>query len=389
MRLESGMDGLRAQIWHLRALAGRLRRMATARTAGEAGVPEDLTELESLTDAVAQVAREMSALVGVQRTAAEGLQSAATALCQVELASCVPLLQRVLRRTAKALGKSVALRVAGESQLLDRDLLDRLTPCLTELVRNAVTHGVEAPDARRAAGKPECATVVLECVEEGAMLALSVGDDGAGLDEGAASPDGPTCASRALLEPPATAPAPEGRASVVLGLPDVGTAVRALGGSVDVASWPGAGTRVTLRVPPGATQRGVVLVRAADGVYALPGSLVAGIDRPAGDAEADASGARWTVCHGERTRLVELASLLPGGRSAEPRHRGRQPLILLRLPGEPLALGVDALVDSRRVVVDPLPPPLGSIPWLVGGTVLGGGRVALVLDIPTLLRGAS
>jgi chemosensory pili system protein ChpA (sensor histidine kinase/response regulator) len=389
MRLEAGMDGLRAEVWHLRALAARLQRAAAARAGGPSGLPEDLAELGALTDAVARRAREVSGLLGGQRNIAEGLQSATTGLRRVELASRLPLLQRVLRRTAKALEKSVALRVAGDSHLVERELLDQLTPCLAELVRNAVAHGVEAPDARRAAGKPESAAVVLECVEEGAMLALSVADDGMGLDAIAAATGEPGPPGQALSSLTAEVAAPEGRGNAVHCLRDVAAVVRTLGGSVEVASWPGTGTRITLRVPHGATQRGVVLVRVGDTVYALPDRFVAGIDRLCGDAEARASGAHHVVCHGEQRRLVDLADLLPGTAPAPPAPRGRRPLLLLRLPGEPVALAVDALVDSRRVVVDPLPPPLTSIPWLVGGTILGGGRVALVLDVPTLLRGTA
>jgi chemotaxis protein histidine kinase CheA len=389
MRLEAGMDGLRAEVWRLRALAGRLQRAAAAPSGGPSGLPEDLAELGALTDAVARRARELSGLLGGQRNVAEGLQSATTGLRQVELASRLPLLQRVLRRAAKALEKSVALRVAGDSHLVERELLDQLTPCLAELVRNAVAHGVEAPESRRAAGKPESAAVVLECVEQGAMLALSVADDGKGLDGVAAASGGPGLSVRAFPELTAEAAVPEGRGNAVHCLGDVGAVARALGGSVEIASWPGTGTRITLRVPQGATQRGVVLVRVGDTVYALPDRFVAGIDRLSGDAEAEATGARHTVCHGEQRRLVHLAELLPGGARDRFSVRGRKPLLLLRLPGEPVALAVDALVDSRRVVVDPLPPPLGGIPWLVGGTILGGGRVALVLDVPTLLRGAS
>ncbi len=397
MRLEAGVDGLRTQVWQLRALAGRLGRAAAAREGGRSGVPQDLAELAVLTDDIVCLARELSGLLGAQRNRAEGVQSATSGLRQVELASRVPLLQRVLRRTAKALDRSVALRVAGESHPIDRELLDRLTPCLTELVRNAVAHGVEAPEGRRAAGKPESGAVVLECVEEGAMLALSVADDGAGLTSAAGFEDGRSASHeqlstslRSLLESPRAAPFAEGKASAVQDLRDVWAVVHGLGGAVDLASWPGVGTRITLRVPRGPTQRGVVLARVGDVVVAVPDGLVGGIDRLSADAAVEVvpGGARWTICHGERRRLVDLAGLLPGGQSARPPDRGRQPVILLRLPGEPVALAVDVLVDSRRVVVDPLPPPLGGIPWLVGGTVLGDGRVALVLDIPTLLRGA-
>jgi chemosensory pili system protein ChpA (sensor histidine kinase/response regulator) len=389
LRLEAGMDGLRAHVWHLRALAGRVHRAAAAAAAGERGVPEDLSELGALTDAVARSVRELSGLLGAQRGVVEGLQSATTGLRQVELASRIPLLQRVVRRTAKALDKSVSLRVSGESQLFDRELLDRLTPCLTELVRNAVAHGVEMPERRRAAGKPDCGAVVLECVEEGATFALSVADDGAGLEPVAGAQEDTAAAMRGFFEPPAEGPAPAGRGNAVRGLKDVGAVVRGLGGSVEAAAWPGTGTRVTLRVPQGARQRGIVLVRVGGDLYALPDRFVAGIDRLSGDVDAQPTGARWIVCQGERTRLLELAALLPDGRVDRAPQRGRQPLILLRVPGEPVALVVDALVDSRRVVVDPLPPPLGGIPWLVGGTIVGGGRVALVLDIPTLLRGAA
>jgi two-component system chemotaxis sensor kinase CheA len=278
--------------------------------------------------------------------------------------------------------------VEGGEIELDRAILDELPDPLLHLLRNAADHGIESPEARKAAGKPVEGCIRLRATRERNTVLIAVEDDGRGVDRGAvlaraasegwlADADGEMGAEALLriLARPGFSTAREvtdvsGRG---VGIDAVVHRVRALGGATELSSRPGAGTTVTLRLPLTVAIVPALLVGIGDGRYAVPLGYVAETTR----LEPVAAGAgRAEVSY--RGRLVPVIDL-----GTAPRE-GWRPGVILDVAGRQGALAVDTLLGQEDIVVGPVDAPRGTPRWINGATVLSDGVPALILD-PTAL----
>jgi two-component system chemotaxis sensor kinase CheA len=305
----------------------------------------------------------------------------------------VPLIVRGLSRTS---GKPLRVEVSAGRAELDKSVADRLFPAIVHLLRNAVDHGIEPPEARARAGKPAEGTLRVVCEERSNnQLELTVSDDGRGVDRAAA-------AARAGRETPA------GDAALLdlLALPGLSTleqatttsgrgmgmnivrqvAVEQLGGQLEVRSVPGEGTTFAMRVPLSITivdafsfeagaQRFATPVSSVDEIVELAPERLVAAPSPAGGLAA-----RLVERRGEAIPLVALDTLfaLPGATGA-----GRKAMVVRR-QGRPFAFGVDRMLGQQEVVVRPLEDPLVRAPGVTGSTDLGDGRPTLVIDLVAL-----
>ncbi|HEX9530744.1 MAG TPA: response regulator, partial [Acidimicrobiales bacterium] len=309
----------------------------------------------------------------------------------VPIATVVEPLRRTVREVARRQGKDVRWEVSGESTELDRNVLDRLGEALLHLVRNAVDHGVEAPDVRAATSKPATATVRLHAMQVGPEVVVTISDDGRGIDldelrgQAGVAPEldeGDTLQLlfRAGFSTAATVTDVSGRG---VGLDVVKTAIDALRGRVEVRTLPGQGAEFRLVVPITLAVLRCLLIEAGGSSYAVPMHSVATVLGP-GEAATSIVGRPAVAVAGGQIAVSDLGATLGG--PPEPPARG--PVVVVTSADRRHAFRVDRLLRQREVVVKNLSPLLPRIDVLAGASVEPDGSVLYVLDASGLIERA-
>jgi two-component system chemotaxis sensor kinase CheA len=311
---------------------------------------------------------------------------------------------RLARDLARELGKEVRLEVVGESTELDRGLIDAIRDPLVHLVRNAIDHGLELPAERLARGKPRVGRLRLEARHEGAYVTIEVSDDGAGIDPAAvreralelnllAAEDLQGMDERALLElvflpgfsTTATPTVVSGRG---VGMDVVRANMERIGGAITLESHVGQGTTVMLRIPLTLAIIPALLVKVAGETLALPQRTVAELVRLERELLADllvqVGDGLLLRSHQALVPIVDLASELGLREPLEVRAAEALTLVVVVVGGRELALVVDRVLDTQEIVVKPVDPIIGERELFGGATILGDGRVALILEPQTL-----
>ena len=295
---------------------------------------------------------------------------------------------RTVRDLAAAHGKNVRLVTIGDDVEVDTSAVEMLRDPLAHMIRNAIDHGIETSAQRIAKSKPPVGRITLEARHDAGSIIVRVSDDGAGLDSSIiAAPDvifqsGFSTASEVTDL--------SGRG---IGMDVVRRAVESLRGTIGVASREGEGTTFTLRLPLTLAMIDGVSVSAGDETYVVPmESVVECVELPVGVA-APASGAdgrerpsRHTtgvlLLRDEIIPFVRLRGLFDLGGSAPEREN----VLVVQHDGVKAGLAVDALHGAGQTVIKPLGNYFDEVPGVAGSSILGSGRVALVLDVPELLR---
>lgn len=300
-------------------------------------------------------------------------------------------LHRVVRQTAKELDRQANLDLRGGETPVDRSVLERMLGPLEHLLRNAVAHGIEAPEARRTAGKPELGQVTLTIAPTDNDITLRLEDDGSGLDMAAirsravargllAEEDasGDEAIAALIFRPGfSTVDAVSEIAGRGVGLDVVRDEVTRLGGHVEVGSTPGQGTRFEIVLPLTLAVIPVMLVSAGGRQWAIPAAMIEEA-RELSPAEAVSLRAAGSVSRGGRVfRRFTLPQLFgePAATAADSPWQ-----LILKGGGEQIALEVDALTQNQEVVVKPLGEMLARVPGLSGATVLPDGTIALIVN---------
>ena len=361
------------------------------------GLAESAADLQSLHESMDDLTRQYETLLLQQSRVSSDLQEGLMRTRMLPFDSLVPRLRRVIRQAAGETGKQAQLKLEGAQGELDRNVLERMTAPLEHMLRNAVAHGLEAPDARRKAGKGEEGSIRVSVRREGSEVVLQVADDGTGLDRQAIRA---RAVERGLLKPDAiladadldvlilepgfsTADTVSRLAGRGVGLDVVASEVRQLGGSLDIASSPGEGTTFTLRLPQTLAVTQAVFVKIGEMQYAVPIASVRGVGRISREdmAKPDAS-YRYG---GEDYALHDLGTLV-GGATAKAEGQLQVPLLLVRSGDLRAAVAVDQVVGNREIVVKPGGPQLASVPGIFGATIMGDGSVVVILDVAPLVR---
>lgn len=312
-------------------------------------------------------------------------------------------LPRLVHDVAEACGKKVDLRMEGTHTELDKTLVEALKDPLVHLVRNAVDHGIEPPEARVAAGKPAEGRLLLRAWHEAGQVHLEIVDDGAGLpldrireralERGLVRPaEAATLSERDWISfvfrpgfsTAARVTSVSGRG---VGMDVVKSNLERIGGAIDLTTHAGAGTRVRLRIPLTLAILPALLVEDAGERYALPQMNLVELVRVA--ARDLASRIEWlhdAPVYRLRGRLLPIVFLSQVMRGADPRASAGRGLVVLRAEGRTFGLVVDAVHDTEEIVVKPLSDRLRGLELFAGATMLGDGRVALILDVPALAR---
>src|SRR5579884_3933929 len=383
-RVEGGRSRhVRVDLRRLDALMNLIGELVTARGR--------LTELAARArdPALDDVALQLSRLAADLQT--EIMQARLTPVWQV-----FDRFPRVVRDLARELGKQVAFRVEGKEIELDRAILDELGDPLLHLLRNAVDHGIEPPAERRRRGKKPEGEIVLAAVRERTHVAITVADDGRSIDRAAilerakrdrvVEPHVETLSDEQLLRVLArpgfsTAEAVTSVSGRGVGIDVVATRVRALGGSVDVRSTPGAGTTFVLRLPVTLAIVPALIAGVGEERYALPLNYVAETVDLAAQARTTVEGREAIVLRERVVPLVHLRRLLGVGGEPPP----RSPVIVLELGDRRTGLVVDGMLGRQEIVVKGFDAPAGTLPVFSGATVMSDGTPALILDAGGLL----
>ncbi len=317
-------------------------------------------------------------------------------------------LERVVRDLAAAGGKQVDLVIGGAEVELDRAVLEGLRDPLLHLVRNAVDHAIELPQQRSASGKPPRGRIVVTAELRGAAMAVTVEDDGRGIDLEAVraqlrrrklpEPARIEDLARSIFTPGfSTARLITDVSGRGVGLDVVKKRVETMRGTIDLSFRAGLGTRISLVVPLTLTTIRGLLVRAGGQTFVIPGTSVRELLRTPIERAQSLSGVETLVVRGEAIPFVSLASAV--GRPGTPvLTGGKVSVVVVTAEGCDVALVVDELLDEREVVVKSLGPRLRFARYVSGATVLPSGRLALILamgdviarartnDAPTSLR---
>ncbi|MDR7070686.1 two-component system chemotaxis sensor kinase CheA [Pseudoxanthomonas japonensis] len=303
---------------------------------------------------------------------------------------------RLVRDLSARLGKQVRLRTVGEGTELDKGLIERIADPLVHLVRNSIDHGLEMPDVRAEAGKDETGTITLAASHQGGHIVIEVSDDGRGLnrdrilakatERGLPLPENPTDAQvwDLIFQPGfSTADAVTDLSGRGVGMDVVRRNIQALGGEVQLESAAGRGTRVVIRLPLTLAILDGMAVSVGEETLILPLTYVLEALQPqAEDVRTVAGDGRVLRVRGEYLPIVAMNDYYRYGdnRNADPL------VVVVEADGQKLALEVDELIGQQQVVVKNLENNYRRIDGISGATILGDGRVALIVDVGGLVR---
>ncbi len=302
-------------------------------------------------------------------------------------------LYRVVRQSARELGKRATLDLRGGRIEIDRSVLEQMAAPLEHLLRNAVAHGIEPPAVRSAAGKPETGIIELTVSQEGNEIAITIADDGAGLDlERIAArarergligadehPDERRLTNLIFVSGFSTATELSAVSGRGVGMDVVKAQTAAAGGRVDVSSRRGEGTRFSIRLPLTLAVTQALLVQGGGRTWAIPSNMVVQAMELKPDALLSMQTAHGIDWQGEHYPYRYLPRLL-GDREVRPEEQRYNWVLLLRAGAQTLALHVDGLRGNQEIIVKNAGPQLTRIVGMSGATVLGDGEIVLILN---------
>jgi chemosensory pili system protein ChpA (sensor histidine kinase/response regulator) len=362
---------------------------------------ETTNDIQTLAGELGHVHGDCDGFLTRQARLAGDLEDKLMRLRMVPLSTHANKLERTVRNAAEQTRKKAELVLEGERTGLDKTVLEAMADPLLHLLRNAVDHGLESPEVRRALGKPETGTIRLAASHEGNQVVLRIADDGRGIDTAAVRETAlargfldattlPTEDVHALLFEPGFST--KGSVSELsgrgVGLDVVKSKVESLKGTVTVASKPGHGTTFTIRLPLTLALSRALLVRTNGQTFAVPLDCVERIMRFE-ESDVQRIGVDPVLRVGDDT--VPVAHL---GRTLElktPPDEGvkKPPVLIVRAGEKRLAVVVERLLGGREIVVKNLGPHLKKVSAVTGATLLGDGSVVLILNPADLVRAAA
>jgi len=328
------------------------------------------------------------------------LRDEITASRMVPVSNVFDRFPRVVRDSARALGKSVEFTVEGRDIELDRSMLDDIADSIVHLLRNAVDHGIETPEQRAATGKPTSGSLVLSAMRDRSAIVIRVTDDGRGIDRervlARAKREGIVDAGKTdlsedevlrLLARPGFSTAEQvtevsGRG---VGVDAVYTRVRGLGGAMHVRSVPGQGTTMTIRLPLTLAVVRSLLARVADEMYAIPLAHVSETIELTPDIVRTVQGKEVVMARDEVFPLIRLRRLVGLPHYAPASAIDLEQVIVIDLGDRRAGLVIDELTGQEEIVVKQFDAVRDGPPFFGGATLLGDGRPCLIVDVSSLL----
>jgi two-component system chemotaxis sensor kinase CheA len=385
-------------------------------SASEASVRVDTKRLDAIMNMVGELVLARNRLATLKETMANEDMSKAIANLDVvtaDLQNAVmktrmqPIKKvfgrfpRVVRDLARSLNKEVNLELQGEETDLDKNLVEALADPLVHLVRNAVDHGIESPEDRVAAGKPSAGTVILAAEQEGDHILLSIEDDGAGMDpnrlrrkavekglmdeDSAARLDDKECYNLIFAAGFSTKEQISDVSGRGVGMDVVKTRIGQLNGTVEIDSQLGKGSRLMIRVPLTLAIMPTLMVKLGDQPFALPLGSVSEIFDLDETRTNTVDGQLVVMVRDKALPLFYLREWLVTNRSAAAEHTVNH-VVVVHVANRRVGFVVEQLVGQEEVVIKPLGAFLQGLAGFAGATITGDGRIALIIDVPSLMK---
>lgn len=363
---------------------------------------ESVSDVGSIEGLLENLTREAQNLLLQQSRVVTELQNGLMRTRMVPFQRHVQRLSRLVRQVATDTGKKADLVVVGASGELDRQVLERMLPPFEHMLRNSVVHGIETPDERTARGKSDSGTIRVGLHREGSEMVIVLEDDGRGIDVSAVRA---RARERGLLQPGrvlsdeealqlilepgfSTASSITQHAGRGVGMDVVVNEIKKLGGALFTESQPGLGVKFTIRLPFTLAITQALIVRTGEELYALPLPSVEGVARvPRSEVQKHLAEDSPTFTYGKQVyRFQHLGAFVGGGASLLPEADVSMPVILIRAGDHSTAVVTDELVGSREMVVKSVGPQIAGIRGIAGATILGDGRIVIILDLGALVR---
>jgi len=326
-----------------------------------------------------------------------GLQDSVMAIRAQPVKSVFSRMPRLVRELAQKTAKKIRLETIGENTEIDKTVIEQLSDPLTHMIRNSADHGIESPEKRLAAGKSETGVIRLSAEQAGGNILIIVEDDGGGINRekvvqvararGVVGPDEILTEEQIdqLIFAPgfSTADSVSDISGRGVGMDVVLSNIKKIGGSVHVRSWTGRGTRMTLRLPLTLAVLDVMLVRVAQNPYVVPlSSIVETMQCSRASFERVPSGGKVLQVRGEYVQVIDLCDRFEMATTVDEKSRF---VVLCEAEGSMrVALIVDDIIGQQQVVIKSLEENFESIEGIAGGTILGDGNVALIVDVQGL-----
>ena len=363
---------------------------------------ETANDVASIQQLLENLAKDTQSLLQQQARTITELQNGLMRTRMVPFQRHVQRLARIVRQAASETGKRAELIVEGASGELDRQVLERMLPPFEHMLRNAVVHGIERPEERIKRGKPDTGRIFLELHREGAEVMVRLTDDGGGMNLkairdkarslgliGMAQTLSDEEAMQLILEPGfSTAGAITQQAGRGVGMDVVATEIKRLGGALHMETKAGEGTAFTIRLPLTLAISHALVVRTDEEYYALPLPTVEGVLRLSKSEVAAHLGRDAAAFEygGQKYRFQHLAAFVGLTPAELPGQDVTIPVVLVRAGEHSTGLVADELVGSREIVVKSVGPQISGIRGISGATILGDGRIVIILDIGALVR---
>ncbi|MBV8495221.1 MAG: hybrid sensor histidine kinase/response regulator, partial [Gammaproteobacteria bacterium] len=363
---------------------------------------ETANDVASIQQLLENLAKDTQTLLQQQARTITELQNGLMRTRMVPFQRHVQRLARIVRQAAADTGKRAELVVEGASGELDRQMLEHMLPPFEHMLRNAVVHGIEKPEERARRGKPDTGRITLELRREGAEVMVRLADDGAGMNLKAIRDKARSLgligveqdlsdeeAMQLILEPGfSTAGSVTQQAGRGVGMDVVATEIKRLGGALHLESRPGEGTLFTIRLPLTLAITHALVVRTDEEYYALPLPTVEAalrLSREVVTAHLGHDAAPFEY-RGQKYRFQHLANFVGLTPCELPGQDATIPVVLVRAGEHSTGLVADELVGSREIVVKSVGPQISGIRGISGATILGDGRIVIILDIGALVR---
>lgn len=355
---------------------------------------------EGLTNMPVEIAQRVEAVVQQLERNTRDLQDSVMAIRMLPVSHAFGRFGRLVRDVGQSLGKRVDLVMTGEQSELDKSVIEKLVDPLTHLVRNALDHGIEPPEERKASGKPEVATLRLHAEHKGGNIEIVVSDDGRGVNAervaakarnlGLIGQDTDVDLERAcelIFEPGfSTAETVNELSGRGVGLDVVRKNILELSGGIRVETAPGQGTAFVIRLPLTLAIIDGMTVMVGDEMYIVPMTFIAECVQPEPSAIKSVAGKGVLVeLRGQYLPLLKLGELIGAEACAE---IDSGILLVVEADGNRVALLVDSLVGQEQVVIKSLESNFRKVDYIAGATILGQGQVVLILDVAGLVRSA-
>lgn len=367
------------------------------------GMDESVADMSDIINMQNGIFMEMDALLSLEGRLHVTLQSDLVKARTLPFSHHIPRLRRLVRQASGDIEKEVEIRFQGSEEELDRSILDRLMPQLEHLLRNSVDHGIECPEDRIVFGKPEKGLINIEVKRLGQEAIITISDDGAGinleavkkkaienglLNKGAIVTDD-ELVNFILHAGFSTAKELTQISGRGVGMDSVNSEVRMMGGRLEIQTMKNKGTISSIILPLMMSISKALLVSINGKSYAIPVSTIEAVEYvpPETLTKMYSNSSLGYEFNKQTYNFVYLGEMIGAGSPNNIRDEEKAPLILTKSGGSRFAVHVDKIISNSEIVTKPLPEQFNNISIGSSATILGDGEVAIIIDIPSVIKG--